>query len=197
MDRRGCKRRCGQLEKGSPKTLLHQCNPILHQCNPLLHQCSRRLIHIHQITFCTPRRSTLGNFEVSGRCSIGSLLTIYKPRKSLRRPPAPGPPKSLEKSRKVFFFSDLFSRFFRDFFQTLGGLPGRRRQEGPRDPCSAVWQRGRERKGPPEIISESGPIWSADFPMTPMGRTEHHFLGEGFWNNIRRPLLLPAPLFYC
>ena len=32
--------------------------------------------------------------------------------------------------------------------------------------------------------------------MTPMERTEHHFgpfLGEGFWGNIRQPLLLPAP----
>ena len=31
--------------------------------------------------------------------------------------------------------------------------------------------------------------------MTPMARTEHHFWpfsGEGFWGNIRRPLLLPA-----
>ena len=41
---------------------------------------------------------------------------------------------------------------------------------------SAVRQRGRERKGPPEIIQKfrlrKWPISSADFPMTPMGRTE-------------------------
>ena len=60
-------------------------------------------------------------------------------------------------------------------------------------------------KGPgPEIIQKfrlrKWPISSADFPMTPMDRAEHHFgafWGGGFWGNIRRPLLLPAPLFYC
>ena len=45
------------------------------------------------------------------------------------------------------------------------------------------------------------PISSADFPMTPMeGRdrgTFWTFLGEGFRGNIWRPLVLPAPLFYC
>ena len=44
---------------------------------------------------------------------------------------------------------------------------------------SAVKQRGRERKGPPEIIQEfrlkNWPISSAVFPMTPMEGTEHHF----------------------
>ena len=43
-------------------------------------------------------------------------------------------------------------------------------------PRSAVNQRGRERKGPPEIIQKFS---SADFPMTPMERTEHHF--GPFW----------------
>ena len=42
-----------------------------------------------------------------------------------------------------------------------------------------VKQRGRERKGPPEIIQKSRlrnwPISSADFPMNPMEETEHHF----------------------
>ena len=42
-----------------------------------------------------------------------------------------------------------------------------------------VKQRGRERKGPPEIIQKfrlrKWPISSADFPMAPMERTEHHF----------------------
>ena len=44
---------------------------------------------------------------------------------------------------------------------------------------SAAQQRGRERKGPPEIIQKfhlrNWPISSADFPMTPMEGTEHHF----------------------
>ena len=49
---------------------------------------------------------------------------------------------------------------------------------------STVNRRGRERKGPPEIIQKfrlrKWPISSADFPMTPMEGTEHHFglLGE-------------------
>ena len=38
---------------------------------------------------------------------------------------------------------------------------------------------GRERKGPPKIIQKfrvrNWPISSADFPMTPMEGTEHHF----------------------
>ena len=49
--------------------------------------------------------------------------------------------------------------------------------------CSAVKQSGRQRKGPPEIIQKfrlrKWPISSADFPMTPMERTEHHF--GPFW----------------
>ena len=44
---------------------------------------------------------------------------------------------------------------------------------------SAVKQRGRERKGSPEIIQKlrlrNWPVSSADFPMTPMQGTEHHF----------------------
>ena len=51
--RRGCKGCFDQLERWSPKSLLHQCNLVLHQCNPLLHQCSMILVHIHQNTFCT------------------------------------------------------------------------------------------------------------------------------------------------
>ena len=48
---------------------------------------------------------------------------------------------------------------------------------------SAVNQRGRERKGRPEIIQKfrvrKWPISSADFPMTPMERAEHH--SGPFW----------------
>ena len=51
---------------------------------------------------------------------------------------------------------------------------------------SAVKQRGRERKGPPEIIQKKirlskWPISSAEFPMTPMERREHHFGPFFFW----------------
>ena len=38
------------------------------------------------------------------------------------------------------------------------------------------------------------------FPYDSYGRDRAPFwpfLGEGFWGNIRRPLVLPAPLFYC
>ena len=41
---RGCKRCSGQLEKWSPKSRLHQCNPRLHECRMLL-------VHLHQDTF--------------------------------------------------------------------------------------------------------------------------------------------------
>ena len=48
---------------------------------------------------------------------------------------------------------------------------------------SAVNQRGRERKGPPEIVQKfhlrKRPISSADLPMTPIERAEHHF--GPFW----------------
>ena len=55
---------------------------------------------------------------------------------------------------------------------------------GPVRVCvSSVQQRGRERKGQPEIIQRfrlrKWPISSADFPMTPMERAEHHF--GPFW----------------
>ena len=36
---RGCKRCFGQLEKGSPNSLLHQPKPLLHGCNPRWRQC--------------------------------------------------------------------------------------------------------------------------------------------------------------
>ena len=69
---------------------------------------------------------------------------------------------------------------------------------------SAVKQRGRKMKQPPEIIQKlhlrKWPISSADFPYDSYGKNRAPFLpflGEGFWGNIRRPLLLPAPLFYC
>ena len=61
----------------------------------------------------------------------------------------------------------------------------RRAQNHERVRESAVKQRGRERKGPPETIQKfrlrKRPISSADFPMTPMERTEHHF--GPFWDN--------------
>ena len=60
---------------------------------------------------------------------------------------------------------------------------------------SAVKQRGRERKGPPEIIQK----FCLRFPYDSYGRGRAAFwpfLGEGFWGNIRRPLVLPAPFFY-
>ena len=48
----------------------------------------------------------------------------------------------------------------------------------PKSLISAEKQRGRERKGPPEIIQKvrlrKWPISSADFPMTPTERIKHH-----------------------
>ena len=45
-------------------------------------------------------------------------------------------------------------------------------------PCLSSKTRGRERKGPPEIIQKcrlrKWPSSSADFPMTPVETTEHH-----------------------
>ena len=50
---------------------------------------------------------------------------------------------------------------------------------GFRKSLSAAHQRGRERKGPLEIIQKfrlrNWPISSANFPMTPMEGTQHHF----------------------
>ena len=59
--RRGCKRCFDQLERWSPESVLHQCDPLLHQCN-------RLLVHMHQNTFA-PSPNTLGTFEVSDTCS--------------------------------------------------------------------------------------------------------------------------------
>ena len=92
------------------------------------------------------------NWEPVGRLQ-GSLgpsgpETPEKSEKSLLGPPAPGPPKSLEKSRKSPESLEKSrkgpERLFRDFFQTLGGSGPRRLfsdfsgvsgEEGPRDPC--------------------------------------------------------------
>ena len=71
-------------------------------------------------------------------------------------------------------------------------------------PFSFSLKRGRERKGPPEIITRNFVSEVADFesrfPYDSYGKNRAPFwafFGEGFWGNIRRPLLLPAPLFYC
>ena len=67
---------------------------------------------------------------------------------------------------------------------------------------SAVNQRGRER--PPEIIQKFRLSRVADFecrfPYDSYGKNRAPFWpfwGEGFWGNIRRPILLPAPLSCC
>ena len=61
--------------------------------------------------------------------------------------------------------------------------------------------KGRGEKGPPKSSSEISSQKLADFecrfPYDSYGRAQHHFSGEGFWGNILRPLVLPAPLFYC
>ena len=69
---------------------------------------------------------------------------------------------------------------------------------------SAVNQRGRERNGAPrnhpEISSQKLADFECRFPYDSYGKNRGPFwpfLSEGFWGNIRRPLLLPAPLFYC
>ena len=53
--RRGHKSSFGQLEKWSPKSLLHQCNP-------LLHHCSRLLVHICTKTPFAPSYNHFGQF---------------------------------------------------------------------------------------------------------------------------------------
>ena len=75
VGRRGCKRCFDQLERWSPESLLHQCNPVLHQCNPVLHQCNpclhqcnRLLVHMLQNTL-HPLLPTLGTCELSDTCS--------------------------------------------------------------------------------------------------------------------------------
>ena len=64
----------------------------------------------------------------------------------------------------------------------------------------AVNQRGRERnpRNHPEISSQK--VAECRFPYDFYGRDRAPFsplLGEGFWGNFRRPLVLPAPLVYC
>ena len=60
-------------------------------------------------------------------------------------------------------------------------------------------QRGRERKGPPEIIQkfrQKQADFECRFPYESYGRDRAPFwpfLGEGFWGKIWRPLVLPAP----
>ena len=101
---------------------------------------------------------------------------------------------SQEEGTKTFRtrFGSFFFLFLR-VFQTLFRIEFSK--------FSAAKQRGRERQGPPKIIQKfrlrKCPISSADFPISPMERAEHHFgpFGRRIWGNIRRPLLLPAPLF--
>ena len=52
----------------------------------------------------------------------------------------------------------------------------------------------------PEISSQKLADFECRFPYDPFGRDRAPFwpfLGEGFWGNIQRPLVLPAPLFRC
>ena len=72
--------------------------------------------------------------------------------------------------------------------------------------CSAesiVKQRGRERRGPQKssrnFVSETG-RFRVQIPYDSYGRDRAPFwpfFGAAFWGNIRRPLVLPAPLVYC
>ena len=93
---RGCKSCFDLLEKGSPKSLLHQCNPVLHQCNPPapVQQAFGPHTPKHMLH---PLLTTLGNFEVSGPCSrhLGSQIRANLPvsqkcfhrNVSLQKPP--------------------------------------------------------------------------------------------------------------
>ena len=52
----------------------------------------------------------------------------------------------------------------------------------------------------PEISSQKLADFERRFPYDSYGRDRAPFgplLGEGFWGNIRRPLVLPVPLVYC
>ena len=52
----------------------------------------------------------------------------------------------------------------------------------------------------PEISSQRLANFECGFPYDSYGRDRASFwplLGEGFWGNIRRALVLPAPLFFC
>ena len=67
---------------------------------------------------------------------------------------------------------------------------------------SAVKQRGREGTpgNHPENSSQKVADFECRFPYDSYGKSRAPlwpFLGEGFWGSIRRPLLLPAPLFCC
>ena len=83
--------------------------------------------------------------------------------------------------------TDLSTKFGKE-------IPSRNLREKRSD--SAVNQRGRERKGPPEIIQKfrlrNWPISSADFPMTPVEGTEHHKLAL-----FRRRILGQYPAAPC
>ena len=64
--------------------------------------------------------------------------------------------------------------------------------------------KGPEEKGAPrnhpEILSQKLAHFECRFPYDSYGRNGAPlwpFLGEGFWGNIRRPLVLLAPLVYC
>ena len=69
---------------------------------------------------------------------------------------------------------------------------------------SAAKQRGWERKGPPrnhpEISSQKVADFECRFSYDSCGQNRAPFRPvskKEFWGIIRRPLLLPAPLFYC
>ena len=56
------------------------------------------------------------------------------------------------------------------------------------------------RRNDPEFSSQKVADFECRFPYDTYGKNRAPFwpfLGEGFWDNIRRPLLLPAALLYC
>ena len=82
----------------------------------------------------------------------------------------------------------------------IGTLRGEASCRATRDCQDGFDQQKNKGAGKGRGPQKSSRNFVADFPMTPMERTEHHcgLLGEGFWGStIQWPLLLPAPLFYC
>ena len=79
----------------------------------------------------------------------------------------------------------------------------------PPTPFRNLWIISSKAKGPgekgaprnhPESSSQTLANFECRFPYDSYGMDRAPswpFLGEGFWGNIRRPLVLPAPLFYC
>ena len=74
--RRGCKRCFGQMEKGSPKSLLHYCNPGFAPVQPSFAPVQQAFDPHTPKHLLHPLLTTLGNFEVSCLCSrrLGSQM---------------------------------------------------------------------------------------------------------------------------